>query len=80
MLYQQGCIRVKVWLQGILRERLEPGGNGLTELIRRVLLKKVKPTHGDFGLLGPAPAELALSSSERGSRVSIHEEFWDRAL
>jgi hypothetical protein len=60
-------------VEGTLLERIQPGGDGPTNLIRRVLLKEVDPTYADLGLRGPALTELAVSSGERASRVPIHE-------
>jgi len=55
-----------------LLQRLHPVDNGLSNLIRRVLLKEVKPAHGYLCLRRPAPAELSQSPSQGGSRLAVH--------
>src|SRR5260221_13054887 len=58
-----------------LSQRLHPVSEGLSGLIRRVLLQEVKPAHGDLCLRRPAPAALPLGPGQIEPRLTVHEQL-----
>src|SRR5258708_6563412 len=58
-----------------LSQRLHPVSDGLSDLIRRVLLQEVKPAHGDLCLRRPAPAGLPLGPGQNEPRLTVHEQL-----
>src|SRR5260370_226670 len=58
-----------------LSQRPHPVSDCLSDLIRRVLLKEVKPAHGDLCLRRPAPAELPLGPDQNEPRLTVHEQL-----
>src|SRR5258706_5823247 len=58
-----------------LSQRPHPISDGLSNLIRRVLLKEVNPAHGYLCLRGPAAAELPLGPDQNAPRLTVHEQL-----
>src|SRR5215208_4237935 len=49
------------------------GGDGLPDLVRRVLLDEMRSADRDLLLIRPRPAELPLRSSEDRTRLVVHD-------
>src|SRR5260221_9355034 len=58
-----------------LSQRPHPVSDCLSDLIRIVLLKEVKPAHGYLCLRRPAPAELPRGLDQNAPRLTVHEQL-----
>src|SRR5829696_8619847 len=67
------------WRSGPLCSPHE-GGDGLPDLVRRVLLDEMHSADRDFLLIRPRPAELPLRSGEDRTRLGVHEQLRHVAL
>src|SRR4028119_1371930 len=56
------------------------GGDGLPDLVRRVLLDEMHSADRDLLLIRPRPAELPLRSGEDRARLGVHEQLRHVAL
>src|SRR3954454_4024347 len=51
------------------------GGDGLPDLVRRVLLDEMRSADRDLLLIRPPPAALPLRSGEDRARLGVHEQL-----
>src|SRR5258708_13461395 len=58
-----------------LSQHPHPVSDGLSDLIRRVLLEEVNPAPGYLCLRRPAPAELPRGPEQNAPRLTVHEQL-----
>src|SRR5581483_5229299 len=65
---------------GASLQRPGEGGHGGADLVGRVLLDEVQTGHRDFGLVGPAAAELPLLADQDRAWLGVDEQLRGRVV